>query len=343
MNVFLRNFLILANFLPFCTSASEHIEVNISAFNEPIEIFVDGNTIFYSSLPKNLVGQVNFQVNTIGTFYPSGITDSNCELVESRAKNAVNSFFPNSVRVEQRNLVRKYGSVKLKFSTTDSFYSKLLKRRIVEKISEKLNNNLSYDFKDNFQIDEASFVVEYDKNAISNIIDNKEEINKQLFKVTDINLLKKGSISVELNSSDFICDLHSGKAKIKLIYQGKYGIKKNTNYILSNSEIEHIILNLNNNKIKYFEPNVINSKEKNLILSSLLLKESLQSINRSNLDIDNFFLLLEQITNQDDGKIYSNLSSNLFTITIGAVDNYPYKYTGTLNFEIQKPNLKQTQ
>lgn len=343
MNFFLRNSLILANFLPIYSYSSEQIDVKLNSLSEPISVYVEGNTIYYSSLPKNLVGHLNFQINTIGTFYPNGINDNNCELVESRARNSINSLFPNSVRLEQRNLVRKYGSVKLKLSTSDSFYSKALKRKIVDNISEKLNHFLSYDFKDNFQIDEVSFVVEYDRNAITNIIDQKEEINKQLLKINDINLLKKGAISVEVNSSDFICDLYSGKAKIKLIYQGKYGLNKETNYILNNTEIEQLILYINNNRIKYFENNILNSKEKNLILSSILLKEGLQNINRANLDINNYFLLLDQITNSEDGKINSSLTTNLLAIKIGSVDNYPTKYVGTLKLDVQKTNLKQTQ
>lgn len=334
-------FVLFVNFLPFYSYSNENIELQISAFNEPILINLVDNEIYYTALPKSLSGQLSFQVNSLGTFYPSGINEKSCNLVRDRANNSMNSFFPYSVRSEQKNLVRKYGSVKLKFSIKNSFYSNSVKRKIIEKLNKKLNNNLLYSIKDNFQINEATLLIEYNKNAISNIIDNKEEINRQLLKLTNIKFLEKESFDIELSSSDFICDLYYENAKISLIY--KQNNERHANIILNNYEKELIIHNINNKVKKYFDKNTLNSKDKNLILSAIFLNEVLHLINLNNIEINNYFKLLEKITDPDNGEIYNNLTLKNLELENEEVNSKILNYSGTVKFEVQKQNLKQTQ
>lgn len=327
----------LLNLCIICSSANGQnvYQINIQESREPVSFSIDNyNVISFLAFPKNLTGSFNFTNASLGNFYPGGVNASNCATVESRARNAVNPMFPESIRIEQKNLVRKFGTVTVNLNSGVSFNLSTFRRKILDKAGEVMHTDISkFDLDNSFQIDKVTYSIDYDKNAMTNIIDSKEDIKPQLDKFLTQLLFNTGATSAEIAASDFICDLYSGKAKLKMVFTGKYGKQVNTTYLLEKNEIDTVYQNMLQHMNDYYDASAYNAKNKNLVLSGIYLKESLDKINKFDIDKKTYLSIYEQIVSQETGKIIANLDSQTLYKRMEVQENKPYSYLGNVSFD----------
>lgn len=335
MKILNKFFLLKIVFISSFANAQGNYQINIPESREPVTFSIDNyNAISFISYPKNLSGNLNFSNASLGNFYPGGVNSSNCATVESRARNAVNPMFPDSMRIEQKNMVRKYGTVLVNLNSGVSFGLSTFRRKVLDKAAEIMHTDISkFDIDNSFQIDKVTYSVEYDKNAITNIIDSKDEIKPQTDKFLNQLFFMNGYTSTEIAASDLICDLFSGKAKIKMVFSGKYGKQSFTSYLLERNEIEAVYQNMLSHINDYYDPSLYNAKNKNLVLSGMYLKESLDKINKFDLDKKIFLSIYEQIVSPETGKLILNLDSQTLYKKMEVQDNKPYSYLGNVTFD----------
>ncbi len=274
-----------------------------------------------------------YQIGVLN-FYPVGVNASNYAAVESRARNAVNPMFPESVRSEQKNLVRKFGTLLVNLNSGVSFSTSTFRRKILDKAAEVMHTDISkFDLDNSFQLDKVTYSIDYDKNAITNIIDSKDEIKPQTDKFLTQLLFNTGSSSVEISASDFICDLYSGKAKLKMVFSGKYGKQATVSYLLERNEIDLVYQSMLMHSNDYYDSSLNNAKNRNLILSGIYLKEALDKINRFDLDKKIFLSIYEQIVSPETGKLVLNLDSQTLYKRMEVQENKPFSYLGNVTFD----------
>ncbi|WGL61340.1 hypothetical protein QEJ31_07000 [Pigmentibacter sp. JX0631] len=332
----LNKFVLFKLSLVFCCANAQNVyQINILESREPVTFTIDSyNTISFISFPKYLNGNLNFSNVSLGNFYPGGVNVSNCATVESRARNAVNQMFPESMRIEQKNMVRKNGTVLINLNSGVSFALSNFRRKVLDKAAEVMHTDISkFDLDNSFQIDKVTYTIDYDKNSITNIIDSKDEIKPQTDKFLNQLFFNNGYTSTEISASDLICDLYSGKAKIKMIFSGKYGKQTTTTYLLERSEIEAVYQNMLLHSNDYYDLSAYNSKNKNLVLSGMYLKESLDKINKFDLDKKIFLSIYEQIVSQESGKVILNIDNQTLYKKMEVQDNKPYTYLGNVTFD----------
>lgn len=310
-------------------------QINIQESREPVVFSIDNyNAISFISFPKNLMGNFNFTNTSIGNFYPGGVNSANCAAVEARARNAVNPIFPDSMRNEQKNLVRKYSVVSVNLNSGVTFKTNAFRRKVLDKAAEVMRQDISkFDLDNSFQIDKITYVIDYETNSITNIIGNKDELKPQTDKMLSQLLFNTGSTTSELAASDLICDLYSGKAKIKMVFSGKYGKQTSVSYLLEKSEIDAVYLNMLSHFNEYLDASLANAKNKNLVLSTLFLKESLDKINKFSIDNKTFLSIYEQIISQENGRVIPNLDSQTLLKKMEVQEDKQFGYIGTVAFE----------
>ncbi|KAB8032104.1 hypothetical protein [Fluviispira multicolorata] len=312
--------------------------LQIPESSEPVTFTIDEyNQVSFVSLPKNLTGTINLKSNSIGSFYPSGITKESCAQIETKALNAVNTMFPETVRNEQKKFVRKFNIVLIAADSGIHFNLATFRKRILEKAAEIKNIDISnFQLDNSFSIDKINYIIEYDKNAISNIIGLKEEFKPQTDLLLTQTMFTGGSTNFEMSLSDLVCDLYSGKAKIKMNFSGKFGKQSTVSQLLENNEIVNLYQNMLTHNSEYYDNTVYNSRDRNMLLSGLYLKESLQKINLDNIEHKKFIAIFERLISPDNGRIILNMDNNSLykAMQIQEINSIPYN--AKVVYEYQK-------
>ncbi|APJ04822.1 hypothetical protein [Silvanigrella aquatica] len=340
---FLKKFIII-NLALFCNNSfgQSTYQISVPESNEYVSFSIERNNyISFISFPKNLKGNLNIINTSSINFYPGGVNNSNCSSIENKAKNAMNYSFPETIRSTQRDLVRKFGTTILNVNSGVYYNINAFRKRVLDKAAEIMHTDISkFDLDNSFQIEKVTYEIEYNKNAITNIIDNKEELKPQTDKLINQILFNTGSENIELYANDLICDLYSGNAKLKMKFSGSFGKQNIISYLLQKNEIGFVYQNMLNHYNEYYENSLNNSKNKNLILSSLFLKYSLEKILKRDIDDKNFINIFEQIINQETGKLILNLDSETLYKKMEIHDNKPYYYTSDVIFDYKSRSLK---
>ena len=299
------------------TFANNEFKIFVNGTKEPVVASIDDlNYVTFISFPKKFFGGLKIKNASVGVFYPAGITKENCTQVEMRAKNAINTMFPDDLRSNQRKIVRNMNPVDIYLNSGINFALKSFQNKVIKEAARIKNIDESLiQIDNNFTIDKINYMIEYQNNAISNIIDNKNEFENQTIGFLAQNIFIFGDVSINTTYTDLVCDFYLKRAILKMKFIGSYG-KLNSSYqLLENNEISLIYNNILTHNKDYFEISTINAKNRNMAISSLFLKESLIKFVSKNIDQNNFIYIFEKMIDMNTGKIIQNLSEeNLYQL-----------------------------
>ena len=140
-------------------------------------------TSFLFTFPKNLAGNLNFSNASLGNFYPGGVNATIVQQLNHMFKKCSKPHVSRICQNRTKNLVRKFGTVTVNLNSGVSFNLSTFRRKILDKAAEVMHTDISkFDLDNSFQIDKVTYSIDYDKNAMTNIIDSKEDIKPQLDK-----------------------------------------------------------------------------------------------------------------------------------------------------------------
>jgi hypothetical protein len=168
------------------------------------------------------------------------VTKENCKRVEKKAKNEW-----------EKKDIRKFGSMHINLDTGINFFTEFNRNAenkaasIFGIYNSKIDSN---NIRNNFNFSNIDYIIEYNNNALSNIIG--EKIEKGIIPI-EITNGKKEAFTIVTHYQDLMCDLYLGRAKLIMNINGFY------NKIM------------NDGKIKLYKENVIFNEEFNLFYSNI--------------------------------------------------------------------------
>ena len=188
-----------------------------------------GASIYIKSYPVNFKGILSFINLNAGTeFKQGGVTKENCKRVQDKSSNEW-----------EKQFIRKFGSMHINLDTGINFFAEF-NRNAENKAANILgiyNSQIdSSNISNNFNFSKIDYIIEYNDNAISNIMDDR--IEKGSISTEMING-KREAFTIDTNYQDLVCDLYLGRAKLIMTIKGNY------------YEI------INDGKIKSYKANVI--------------------------------------------------------------------------------------
>ncbi|KAB8029991.1 hypothetical protein [Fluviispira multicolorata] len=204
-------------------SKSYKFEMNIPNANEPVLLKVKthkyGADVTVESFPKQFIGSLGFKIDIINFFFDrkKGVNRNDCDDVRKFALIAKN-------RANETN--RKYvrgANVTIDLDSQMNFLKAGFDTAVKKFIAVKLGIDWSKVYYNNkFTITDLTYDIQYNIDALSNIIDEKNEFKKSTDNFINNTMKYDGATSVNNRFADLVCDLYLGNAKLSMQFIGRY-------------------------------------------------------------------------------------------------------------------------
>ncbi|WGL60419.1 hypothetical protein QEJ31_02215 [Pigmentibacter sp. JX0631] len=119
--------------------------------------------------------------------------------------------------------VRENESSSIKFISRVDFLSNKFITKILSNVEREINiSRKNITFTNHLNFENISYSIDFDSDAISNILGNTKTLSSGLSILIYKELILSGSMELKTSYKDLICDLYFKKAHLKIVYNGTF-------------------------------------------------------------------------------------------------------------------------